>query len=285
MSDYGFATYDDRTGRVSEKINSKYPVFGPEYKKISTQYKTVKIFDTTVNSTEDLPSSGVTIPTDNECYWIGQDHYFGENGGPQGIYEDTCIYSYEHGFKKRPLGYAIITGKLVRNLRYTLVQDQVSGMDMGGDFRVPLSGDGSITDNIELAPKMGKMMQLAIGVNDAWVDPSVMVSKVAQGGVTTRDIIIKDSCDNAFVRPLYYHIAYDNGQPVDQSPYRVEITDTEVKIYRRTFWYDSIARAYQTAPSYARYNVNQRTKLVEDYAGSMLDVTLYLVPYNMEDLG
>jgi hypothetical protein len=285
MSDYGFATYDERTGRVSEKINSKYPIFGPEYKNISTQYKTVKIFDTTVNKISNLPSSGVTIPTDSECYWISQDHYFGENGGPQGIYEDKCIYRYKHGFKKRPFGYAIITGKLVRNLRYVLQQNQVSGMNMGGTFRVPLSGDGVITSNIELAPRMGKMSQLTISAGEPWVDPTVMVTKVAQGGVATRDIIIKDSCDNAFVRPLYYHIANSGGQPVDQSPYRVEITDTEVKIYRRTFWYDSIARAFQTAPSYAAYNVNQRTKLVEDYAGSRLEVTIYLVPYNMEDLG
>lgn len=285
MSDYGFATYDERTGRVSEKINSKYPIFGPEYKNISTQYKTIKIFDTKVNKISDLPSSGVTIPTDGECYWISQDHYFGENGGPQGIYEDKCIYSYKHGFKKRPLGYAIITGTLVRNLRYVLQQNQVSGMNMGGTFRVPLSGDGVITSNIELAPRMGKISQLTISAGEPWVDPEVAVSKVAQGGVATRDIIIKDVCDNAFVRFLYYHIANSGGQPVDQSPYRVEITDTEVKIYRRTFWYDSIARAYQTAPSYATYNVNQRTKLVEDYAGSRLEVTIYLVPYSLEDLG
>lgn len=285
MSDYGFATYDERTGRVSEKINSKYPIFGPEYKNISNQYKTIKIFDTKVNKISDLPSSGVTIPTDGECYWISQDHYFGENGGPQGIYEDKCIYSYKHGFKKRPLGYAIITGTLVRNLRYVLQQNQVSGMNMGGTFRVPLSGDGVITSNIELAPRMGEISQLTISAGEPWVDPAVAVSKVAQGGVATRDIIIKDVCDNAFVRFLYYHIANSGGQPVDQSPYRVEITDTEVKIYRRTFWYDSIARAYQTAPSYAAYNVNQRTKLVEDYAGSSLDVTLYLVPYSLEDLG
>ena len=31
MSDYGFATYDERTGKRIAKINSKYPVFGPKY--------------------------------------------------------------------------------------------------------------------------------------------------------------------------------------------------------------------------------------------------------------
>lgn len=283
MSDYGFATYDERTGRVSEKINSKYPIFGPEYRNIANQYKTISLTDTKVNKVSDLPSSGVTVPTDGECWETSYEHYFGENGGPQGIYKDEIIYRAPHGFKKRPLGYVIITGTLVMNFRYVLEQDQVSGMDMGGYFRVPLSGDGTLSQSYGLAPRMSELAPLSNTAGIPWDNPYVNVIKANSG--STDGIVIKDSCDNDFVRPLSVNILYDGTAPVDQSPYRVEMDDTEIKIYRRTFWYDSIARAYQAAPSYARYNVNQRTKIVSDYAGTHLDVTLYLVPYNMEDLG
>lgn len=282
MSDYGFATYDERTGRVSEKINSKYPIFGPEYKNISNQYKTISLTDTKVNKVSDLPSSGVTVPTDNECWETSYEHYFGWNGGPQGIYDDELIYRAPHGFKKRPLGYVIITGTFVMNFRYVLVQDQVSGMDMGGDFRVPLSGDGTLTYSYGLAPRIGELAPLSNTAVIPWDDPYVNVIKANSG--STDGIVIKNSCDNDFVRSLQVNTVYDGTAPVDQSPYRVEINDTEIKIYRRTFWHDSIARVFFNDPSYA-YNVNQRTKIVSDYAGTHLDVTLYLVPYSMEDLG
>ena len=281
MSDYGFATYDERTGRLSEKINSKYPIFGPEYKNIASQYKTISLVDTKVNKVSSLPSSGVTIPTDNECWEVRPDTHYGENGGPQGIYRDEIIYQAPHGFKKRPLGYAVITGTLVMNFRYVLVQDQVSGLDMGGDFRVPYSGEGTLSYSYGLAPSMGKLAPLSNTVVIPWNDPYVNVIKANSG--STDGIIIKNGCDNAFVRPLEVNTLYNGTSPVDQSPYRVVIDDTEVKIYRRTFWHDSIARVYYNY-QFSNYNVNQRTKIVSDYAGTHLDVTLYLVPYSMEDL-
>lgn len=276
MSDYGFATYDEKTGRIGDKINSKYPIFGPEYKNIATQYKTLKLSDSTTNQ---VRTASVAVPTDDECYWIGDDHYFGENSY-MGYY-DEMVASYKHNLNYRPLGYAVITGRLTRNQRYTLVQTQVSGMSMGGNFNM----SGTITENITLGPKMGTMV--SIGQNERTVgqDVSVMVNKLQYGGQSGKEIIIPDACDDAFVRPIEYHLLSDGTDMIDQCPFRVEITDTEVKVYRRIFWYDGIARAYQTAPSYARYNVNQRTKIIEDYAGSSLDVTIYLVPYNMEDLG
>lgn len=280
MSDYGFATYDEKTGKVSEKINSKYPIFGPEYRGIVEQFKTIHIEDVTEASVEDLPSVSIPIPTDAECWMDGQDHYYGANGGPQG-YFDEMVYSYKHGFKKRPLGYAIITGKLKLNRRYVLVQDQVSGMSMGGDFRVPVSGDGTATFNLMLSPDMGSMTQSGMGDNNEWENPIT----VRKDGDVNKNIIIPNACDNSFVKPFIYHLDFENGEAVDQSPYRVEIDDEYVKIYRRSFWGKTVRRAYQTYPSYAAYNVNQTITVVDDYAGSSLDVTIYLVPYSLEDLG
>lgn len=277
MSDYGFATYDEKTGEMSEKINSKYPVFGPEYNNITKQYKTLKITDTTTKS---VRTASLSVPTNAECWMIGPDHYFGENSYMN--YFDELVASYEHGMKKRPLGYAVITGTLRRNQRYTLVQDQVSGMDMGGDFSL----SGTLTDTAVLIPKANSMASTSTTVYEMWDAQvaSVKVSTTSQGDTASTAIIIPNDCDGAFVRNIAYHLNMDSNGLVSQLPFRVEITDTEVKLYRRTFWYDSIARAYQTEPAYAAYNVNQRTKIIEDYAGSNLDVTIYLVPYSLEDL-
>lgn len=276
MSDYGFATYDEKTGRISEKINSKYPVFGPEYRNIAKQFKTFRLVDTTQNA---VRTASVSVPTNDECYWIGQDHYFGENEYRD--YYEELVASYEHGMKQRPLGYALITGTLVRNQRYSLVQTQVSGMSMGGNFSL----SGTLSRTISLAPKMGEMAQTGSSDIQMWDNADISVNKLQNGATAGSAIIIPNACDEAFVRNVSYHVLFDGSDRIPQEPFRVEITDTEVKIYRRIFWYDGIARAYQTAPSYATYNVNQRLKVIEDYAGSTLDVTIYLVPYSLEDLG
>lgn len=276
MSDYGFATYDDKTGRVGEKINSKYPVFGPEYNKIATEYKTIRLVDTTERETQE---ASIEVP--DILSPIGIDLYAGTNDYRG--YIDELVYSYEHNMGKRPMGYAIITGNLVRNQRYKLIQDYLGGnIDVGGDFESPMSGEGTLTQSVGLAPEMGGMLELGTGDYQLWEDSIITVAKVSNMPPGGQAIAIKDSCSYAFSREYSYH-----NTDVDQNPYRVEITDTEVKIYRRTFWYDAITRVYFDGVGddiYYWYNVTQRVKVMEDFAGSVVDVTVYLAPYSSEDL-
>lgn len=273
MSDYGFATYDDKTGKIAEKISYKYPIFGPEYRNIATQYKTIHINDTKVNS---VRSASLTVP--NMIYQYSYtgtayDIYYGDSYYVSNY--DELVYRYEHGFKKRPMGYAIITGNLVRNTRTKLVQTVVAGSNVGGNFTVtPI-----FTSSVGLAPDRNGLKELGVVDIPMWNSNILTVKRLSDGGVTGKDIIIPNACMGIFGD--YPNLTDVKGSNT-KAPYRVEIDDTYVKIYRNISWADHLVRAgYQNAT----LDVRERTQAIEDYAGSSLDVTLYLVPYSLEDLG
>jgi hypothetical protein len=91
--------------------------------------------------------------------------------------------------------------------------------------------------------------------------------------------------------------------PVDITDrYSVEIDDEWVVLYRTTYYNEYVARfawatrqvIYRNTGSgwvktsdvtTTKADVTQRVRMIDDYAGSNLDITVYLVPYNMEDLG
>ena len=64
MSDYGFATYDEKNPKKRlGTINSKWPIFGPKYANISKTFKTVHINDTYSPSYKTKVCPGVTART------------------------------------------------------------------------------------------------------------------------------------------------------------------------------------------------------------------------------
>ena len=67
MSDYGFATFDEKTGRNEMKINSKWPVFGPEYSKIAQQFKTIHLTDT---KSKTVQTASLSIPALNYNFMV-----------------------------------------------------------------------------------------------------------------------------------------------------------------------------------------------------------------------
>ena len=326
MSDYGFATYDEKTGRLSEKINSKYPIFGPEYRKIATQYKTIHVNDITVKNVkpQTLPNPEPDLEWDfsqtvNE-YSAGGVQYrryfynyqnYGFNSSNGGV-EKREIYRYKHGFSKRPLGYYVITGDFKINNRAVLKQDILvnnTGVSVGGT--TPL--ETVDTTGYSVIPRMNRLVLNdagGSGVQDNFPIENIYTTKTA--GLGTSYIRLPQACFNFFVSSekspsgVFSPCAYTTDvakNPVDITDrYSVEIDDEWVVLYRTTYYNEYAARfawatrqtIYENTGSGWRKtsdvtttqaDVTQRVRMVDDYAGSNLDITVYLVPYNMEDLG
>lgn len=275
MSDYGFATFDEKTGRNDMKINSKWPVFGPEYSKISQQFKTINLVDT---HTESVKTASLSVPSLTYNWtqsgtqydiWYGESIYT--------TYVDEEIYKYEHGFKFRPLGYYTIAGNLTKNIRVNLVQTNVAGgANYGGNFTI----NTVLSKSAMVVPERNGMREATNAYNTLWTSSLVIPMSQSAGGTAADNVLIPNAClgiFSSYPNTTELHSDYD----ADYSPYRVEIDDTYVRVIRRTAWGDHIVRAgYQNG----NLNIRQRTKAIEDYAGTVVDITVYLIPYSMEDI-
>lgn len=275
MSDYGFATFDEKTGRNEMKINSKWPVFGPEYSKIAQQFKTIHLTDT-VSKTVQTASLSIPALTYNFTgYGTSYDIWYGES--IYTTYVDEEIYRYEHGFKSRPLGYYTIAGNLNKNIRVNLVQTNVAGgANYGGDFTV-----NQVLNKTGMAlPVRNGMREATAGFGVLWDSSLVIPMSLNAGGTASDNVIIPNSClgiFSSYPNTTELHSDYN----ANWTPYKVEIDDTYVRVIRRTAWGDHIVRAgYQNGT----LDIRQRTKAIEDYAGTTLDITVYLIPYSMEDI-
>lgn len=275
MSDYGFATFDEKTGRNEMKINSKWPVFGPEYSKIAQQFKTIHLTDT-VSKTVQTASLSIPALTYNFTgYGTSYDIWYGES--IYTTYVDEEIYRYEHGFKFRPLGYYTIAGNLNKNIRVNLVQTNVAGgANYGGNFTI----NTVLSKSAMVVPERNGMREATDADNTLWTSSLVAPMSQNAGGTASDNVIIPNSClgiFSAYPNTTELHSDYN----ANWTPYRVEIDDTYVRVIRRTAWGDHIVRAgYQNGT----LNIRQRTKAIEDYAGTTLDITVYLIPYSMEDI-
>ena len=108
MSDYGFATYDDKSGKKRlGSVNSKWPIFGPKYANIDKCFKTIHISETYMPNykTADLPQP--VIPSGS--YYAYNDYRW---------HEKQLIYQYEHGYDFRPVGYAVFSGDMTVNVNF-----------------------------------------------------------------------------------------------------------------------------------------------------------------------
>lgn len=275
MSDYGFATFDEKTGRNEMKINSKWPVFGPEYSKIAQQFKTIHLTDTASKTVQTASLSVPALTYNFTGYGTSYDIWYGES--IYTTYVDEEIYRYEHGFKFRPLGYYTIAGNLNKNIRVNLVQTNVAGgANYGGNFTV-----NQVLNKTGMAlPVRNGMREATSGFAMLWDSSLVIPMSLNAGGTSSDNVIIPDSCLGIFSSyPNTTELHNDYG--ANYTPYRVEIDGTYVRVIRRTAWGDHIVRAgYQNG----NLNVRQRTKAIEDYAGTTLDITVYLIPYSMEDI-
>ena len=142
MSDYGFATYDEKTGRKAGSINSKWPIFGPRYKDIKRAFKTFHITDTKQYNPNAMSASSVVLPpvevgVEYEQFLINQYH--------ASVRESEPILTIPHGYGKRPLGYATISGTFSKNTR--CVWDYTNYLDSFNDYppSAKLEGAEAIT--------------------------------------------------------------------------------------------------------------------------------------------
>lgn len=282
MSDYGFATYDERTGNIAEKINSKYPIFGPDYANIKDHFRTTHIECVSQNSVK-TASISVPSPTEDwEDYDTGETYKYGDV--EYGSYDDVLVTKYKHGYHKRPLGYYLITGSITKNTHYTLQQVQTSG-SVGGNFTL----SGTITETENLTPKRSDMKgTVSGGAMDIWNYGYIQVEK--EPPIWDDSVIIPNACMGIFTwymngSDVHWVQQNDPDFPADEmfrGCFWVTIDDEYVYIWQRTFWTDHIFNARRTSSPNAQ--AYQRTKAIEDYAGSSVDVTVYLMPYSMEDL-
>lgn len=276
MSDYGFATYDEKSGKLAEKINSKYPIFGPEYKGIDAQYRTINIVETVQNSPDNIDELS-SWPNRNTEYWL-DGTWVGYSNAIR--HKDTLITKFEHHLGYRPLCYYWVTGTIVQNCRCGMYQYLASGSGYGGEF----SRSKTFTRTGKVGAAMNYMTQTDTPQGYIWQNQYVGISASSSiyGYDSSYQIQIPNACFPAFSEP-----EYNSWEVIDSlagnQPYYAVVDDKEVKIYRRHWWSDHMCRVgtSRTGSPDAR----QRAKCIIDYAGTNVDITVYLVPYSLEDLG
>ena len=264
MADYGFKTYDSRTQRENGDINSKYPIFGPEYNKIATQYKTYHMTDTysqpITTASINLPPVGVdNIVTINEYH----------------AYVKTLIKSIPHGGKKIPLGYVTMTGKVVKNTKSEITF--TNQKDIPGIYPSSFSSTANNSIIFPVASAVGQ------GITD--LTSSSSFSKFSQNYVPyptfPNNYPLELSGFKGQIIPGNNSSASD-GEGAIRIPYSVEVDSQNIKIYRWSYWCDIYTRLCMGSGDYV--DLRTRTKAAMDYAGSSIDFTIYLCPYSMEDL-
>lgn len=280
MSDYGFATYDEKNPKKRlGTINSKWPIFGPRYADISKSFKTIHITDTYTPSYK-TGASTPSIPS-------GQSSAFTEKRWN----EKQLIHQYEHGYNFRPAGYAYFSGKLVINVKCTITQKETDTGNVsskGGNFTL----NGQATQNIPILPSVKEQMipsYVSTGWNPALLGLDDYFFGIQDNngvGGARGDIKVPNSCIG-FIKMDYTVASTYIGNA--RYPYVVEIDEKYVKIYRNVFWLDHWRKYYSSfSSSYPSLNYTQsiddRIKGATHYSGTSIDCTIYLAPYSMEDL-
>lgn len=275
MSDYGFATYDEKnSNKRIASINSKWPIFGPEYNNISNAYKTYHISDATSSVAKNV-DLGISKPTTN----------YGETDAYH--YDKIEVFRKKHGFKKRPLGYVIFTGNVAKNVRCYIRQYHEGGSGgWGGDFE--LSG----VNNAIIPISSSLQKQMGTAYTESGYDPlattledSVFTIYDGSSYFPSGDLRVPTACVSAI--KTTYHM-YNGNDPDDipvpggglvLPPYSVEITDEDIVVYKNVYSCDIWWR-FDSGSS----RIYDRIKGITDFAGSEVDMTVFLCPYTMEDL-
>lgn len=276
MSDYGFATYDDKNEKKLGSINSKWPIFGPKYSQIAKCFKTIHITDTYEPS---FKTANLGSPSLNSNGW-GETEYR--------WHERTLICQFKHGFNYRPMGYAVFSGNLVLNVPCQIVQsvnNWQTDNNLGGNFTL----NGRKTETVPILPSLKEQMVMSY-VDTSYTGnkliPKNYLFEINTSSYPTRDITVPDDCVG-YIKRQFYVSTEGLGA---MNPYEVEIDDEYVKIYRNLYWLDWRGRYYYAynssySSTYSfRYEANERVKGMTSWAGSSVDCTVYLAPYRIGDL-
>lgn len=266
MSDYGFVTYDANTGkRLEASVNSKWPIFGPKYGDIKRAFRTIHFTDTKQYAYR--TSSSVVLPPEQRG---GISQYHG--------YEKVLIATIPHGYSRRPLGYATISGSYVKNTRskwvYTRTTDNTGQFPPSGTLEAVQVGTGTMISNVGA--------------------PILPTSSTPSPGASFHDNYFGETLTYpafpvAYLTDNHYQIPGNNAAAADgegqyRPPYSVEIDDTNVYVYRYYYWSDVYKRDFYAYAGTTQFDVRARMSGIIDYAGSSFDVTIYLCPYSMGDL-
>lgn len=278
MSNYGFTTFDEKSGKTAVSINSKWPIFGPNYSDIKSAFKTIHFTDTTQYDPYDMSDPSVVLPD------VSNDNPFNMTG--YHAYEKDLVATIPHGYKFRPVGYATISGKYVKNTRcvwdYSKVQDDFN------EFPPDANLYGVKQETGGMISSAGGGISGISGNNQ-----EIFYTNPWEVGVITYPEFPPD--DYGYMTSNLFSIPGENSATPDidlgaipsvyRPPYSVEIDDTNVYIYRHWYWCDVWKRHKYIGNQLGQgWDVRARIKGVIDYAGSDFDVTIYLCPYNMEDL-
>lgn len=275
MSDYGFATYDEKNSkRRIASINSKWPIFGPEYNKISNAYKTYHISDTTSSVAKNV-NLGISKPTSSNP--VTSAHH----------YDKIEVFRTKHGFRKRPMGYATFLGNAVKNVRCYIRQYHEGGSGgLGGDFE--LSG----VNNAVIPVFSSMQFPMSTAYTSSGYDPQATTLEDSRFTIydgssyfPRGNLRVPTDCASAIKTTYTMYNGNDPDYiPVPMAsyslpPYSVEITDTDVVVYKNVYTCDVWWR-FNSGSS----RIYDRIKGITDFAGSEIDITVFLCPYTVEDL-
>lgn len=268
MSDYGFATYDEyKKDKRTGSVNSKWPIFGPEYKNIKKCFKTFHIIDlkTQPYITASLPvPPGTGTNQDKGC-------------------KKQLILKREHKLGYKPIGYATITGEVRQTIRgifeYTLVSNVqeyfppsftkyetlVRQTRLVSNAMYSMQADGNVMSlGGSIFTSMG-MATAAEGYPEPFAPGAVIfhIPERVYGPVGTP-----------------YTNFWSDGDPYQ--PYTVEFDETYIYVYRNVFWGDTLMRYFEVT-QVGNVDLRSRAKAVTSYDGSEVDVTVYFLPNKRED--
>ena len=264
MSDYGFATYDERSGKKIEGVvNSKWPIFGPNYSDVKRAFRTIHFTDTKQYNFRSSPSVSRPSATRNS---ISQYHG----------YEKVLVATIPHGYKKRPLGYVTIAGSFVKNTRGKWVYKKTT------DYYDTFPPDATL-ENVGIeSGNMQGFMNMIRPTSDT-------------GSFSVFGMNPFSGCRIVYPNNSYWYLVQNNysipgnnssqedNSGYDRPPYGVEIDEDNVYLYRYYYWSDVYKRDYYYDERVV-WDIEARMYGIIDYAGSDFDLTIYLCPYSMEDL-
>lgn len=265
MRNYGFATYDPATQRQEGIVNSKFPIFGPKYNDIKRAFRTIHITDTYQQPFVASPNVSLPPRSTSQSYQESPS----DSDAARGV-NRVLVATIPHGYKKRPLGYATISGTIVHNVRSRWTY--TNAVDYSGQWAPSATLTNADTKSVPV-----------LSAADGYLSPTTYWGDFGPFYFNRFSV--------PYPSNVYYYLKNPYGLNITPdltvvTPYTVEIDDTNVYIYRNTYWCDKYGRFAYWYSYYNRWDsdVYARSQGAVDWQGSSFDLTLYLCPYSMEDL-
>lgn len=309
MSDYGFKTLKSGKERPKDiAINAKYTNMGFDLRHKPMPFVTISINDTRTNPYATMgvrgynpaPRPELNQLTDTGFYYRDLNFnpvpFLGKANKTYGVV-DEVIYQAEHGYNFRPAGYVIYTGKINENIQKNCVGIPVAGQiittvsgytSSNYNWNLMSSFNRSVTTssmvNGTLTPNMNKMTsKYGEVLNDRSFLYTIRTDEVPS--TSSEQTWVSNAVFNLSMKEFQLHLL--NGE----FPYRVEVDDKYIKVYRTYYWCEMWGRLYMKSQSNsgdisstAYIEDEFKIKMVEQTYGSTVDITLMLFPYKMEDI-